>query len=404
MSDPEKNSAARQAGDGPGGRGEPGPHVWRVLRAARAGGAPISGKEALLYTDATTPADRLDLGAVSLRPAVDATAPGTAPAARLVLRWWEYEDSEAALRPDYETVSQAKNYWLGLRVDQEVAALVSLLLGIRCRSGGTVRRYNPADPVGHRTDQFEHDPPMPLPALRGWPMVQLTSVQAIPLDTIAPQLHTLSTLRAVHAVDLMRAAVTFSDALWIADHDPELAWLHCITALELAAERLNSDHGDPVQLLTQVQPKLAQLLTEFGEDALDRGAKIMRGHIGVWRKLTGLLQAFPPAAPVHRPDLEFVRLDWDDHDDILNRFKTIYRHRSARLHGGVLFPAPLLRPPITARAEHPGGVDDTGPLRFRSGPIDWKNIDLPMTLHSFAHLTRSCLLAWWDSLADLAPC
>ena len=82
--------------------------------------------------------------------------------------WWEFEDSKAALRPDFEPVSQAKNDRFGLRVNQEVAALVSLLLDIQCRSGGTVRRSSPVDLVGHRTDHVEHDVPMPLPTPPAW--------------------------------------------------------------------------------------------------------------------------------------------------------------------------------------------------------------------------------------------
>lgn len=34
-------------------------------------------------------------------------------------------------------------------------------------------------------------------------------------------------MSALHAVTMVRAASEFSDALWVCDHEPELAWLHC---------------------------------------------------------------------------------------------------------------------------------------------------------------------------------
>jgi hypothetical protein len=137
---------------------EPGPHLWRTLRAQASGAAGTSGKEALLYTDSrlTTTQDMLDLGAATIQAAVGSIADSTVPAARVVLRWWEYDDSDAPLRSDYATrVDDAQDYWLGMHVDQEFAAVLSLLLGVRIRSGGTIRRYRPDD-LGGRTDLVEH--------------------------------------------------------------------------------------------------------------------------------------------------------------------------------------------------------------------------------------------------------
>ncbi|ROS43335.1 hypothetical protein [Amycolatopsis thermoflava] len=73
-------------------------------------------------------------------------------------RWWEYDESDAPLQPDYATlVDNARDYWLGMRVDQEFTAVLSLLLGARMRSGGTIRRYRPDDLAG-RTDLVDLPP------------------------------------------------------------------------------------------------------------------------------------------------------------------------------------------------------------------------------------------------------
>jgi hypothetical protein len=63
----------------------------------------------------------------------------------------------------------------------------------------------------------------------------------------------------------------------------------------------------------------------------------------------------------------------------------------------VQFPAPLLIPPLVPGAEHAGGADDVEPV-WHGGGLGWRNADLPLTLDAFVHLTRSCLLAWWESL------
>ena len=102
---------------------EPGPYLWRTLRAQESGATPTAGKEALLYTDSrlTATNDRIDLGAATVQVAVGSLE-AVAPAARVVLRWWEYEESDAPLRPDYEVlVDNAQDYWLGMHVDQEFA-------------------------------------------------------------------------------------------------------------------------------------------------------------------------------------------------------------------------------------------------------------------------------------------
>lgn len=175
---------------------EPGPYLWRTLRAQASGAAATAGKEALLYTDSvlTSAQDRLDLGAVTVQVAVGSIADPMVPAARVVLRWWEYDESDAPLRPDYVTrVDDAQDYWLGMHVDQEFAAVLSLLLGVRMRSGGTIRRYRPED-LGGRTDLVEHVvPTLPPRAWAGRPIVRVPvgGQEQVLLDDLVPRVANL---------------------------------------------------------------------------------------------------------------------------------------------------------------------------------------------------------------------
>lgn len=386
---------------------EPGPFLWRTLRAQTSGAKATSGKEALLYTDSRLTAAQasLDLGAATVQVAVGSINDPAVPAARVVLRWWEYDESDAPLRPDYTVlVDNAQDYWLGMHVDQEFAAVLSLLLGVRMRSGGTIRRYRPDD-LGGRTDLVEHVvPTLPPRVWNGRPIVRVPvgGQEQVPLDDVVPRVADLRLVDALHAVTMVRAASVFSDALWVCDHDPELAWLHCVTALELAADRHDRDQVDAVELLRKDNRRVFTEASAAGPDALARAAEQNRRRTRAEKKLQALLADFPPTAPGARPTgPTWARLNWDDQEDLRHRVETIYAHRSARLHGGVQFPAPLLIPPLVAGAEHAGGADDAEPV-WHGGGLGWRNADLPLTLDAFVHLTRSCLLSWWASLSTPA--
>lgn len=335
--------------------------------------------------------------------AVGSLADPAIPAPRVALRWWEYDESDAPLLPDCAThVDNAQDYWLGMRVDQEFAAVLSLLLGVRMRSGGTIRRYGP-DNLAGRTDFVEHVvPALPPRARSGLSIVRcpVGGQEQLPLADLVPRVADLRLVSALHAVTMVRAASVFSDALWVCDHDPELAWLHCVTALELAADRYDRDQADAVELLRQEKgKKYFEKVSAKGPEVLARAAELHCRRTRAEKKLQALLIDFPPAAPVVRPaGPAWIRVDWDDQADLRRRVETIYAHRSARLHGGVQFPAPLLMPPLVAGAEHAGGAEDSEPVSHGGG-LGWRNVDLPLTLDAFVHLTRSCLLSWWASLS-----
>jgi hypothetical protein len=236
--------------------------------------------------------------------AVGSLTDAVVPAARVVLRWWEYDESDAPLRPDYGTlVDNAQDYWLGMHVDQEFAAVLSLLLGVRMRSGGTIRRYGPDDLVG-RTDLVEHVvPTLPPRAWSGRPIVRVPvgGQEQVPLDDVVPRVADLRLVSALHAVTMVRAASVFSDALWVCDHDPELGWLHCVTALELAADRHDRDQVDAVELLRKNNRKVFREASAAGPDALARAAEQNRRRTRAEKKLQALLTDFPPTAPAARP-------------------------------------------------------------------------------------------------------
>jgi hypothetical protein len=119
-------------------------------------------------------------------------------------------------------IDGAQDYWLGMHVDQEFAAVLGLLLGVRMRSGGTIRRYGPDDLVG-RTDFVEHVvPTLPPRAWTGKTIVRVpvSGHDHVLVDDVLPRVLDLRQVGALHAVTMVRAASVFSDALWVCDHDP----------------------------------------------------------------------------------------------------------------------------------------------------------------------------------------
>jgi hypothetical protein len=77
--------------------------------------------------------------------------------------------------------------------------------------------------------------------------------------------------------------------------------LHCVTALELAADRHNRDHVDAVALLRMDNKKDFEKASAAGQDVLERAAELNRRRKRAERKLQALLTYFPPTAPAARP-------------------------------------------------------------------------------------------------------
>ena len=80
-----------------------------------------------------------------------------------------------------ESKTDDKSYHGGA-IEDEIASLVSLALGIRCRSGGVTRRWwcqvdeSKNDPLGYPFE-YDHRPPIWTPPARGNAMLPTLAVQ-----------------------------------------------------------------------------------------------------------------------------------------------------------------------------------------------------------------------------------
>lgn len=319
---------------------EDGPTGWRMWRADLAGVPSTDAWESLLYTNAQLLGTVSDgLGPFQLFSTVaDPLTNTVAPRLAIRVRW--HDPGQAPLRSKTQVKKQGSN-WLAVNVDDELACLLALVLGCRIRAGGKVRTFPDKDPVG-RPMYAEHTTPIPLtPAYRSPIMPNLHNIR-IP---IAPALKPLSrypNLKSQDAIALVRAARHYATALWVADNDPEQAWLQLVSALETVAVQWKAATTDPVTLFKDHFPEPAQLIQQAGgDDLLAEVAPHFSRLIGASRRVQDFVEAFRPEPPPLRPPN--AQVEWTNLRKVT---RTIYEHRSALLHNGTPFPAALCVPPL----------------------------------------------------------
>ncbi|RSY85978.1 hypothetical protein DAH66_09810 [Sphingomonas koreensis] len=290
------------------------------------------------------------------------------------------------------TITDAEHYHGGW-LEDEVAALVALILGARVIAGPITREFEDhGDPLGrprtHSTGILPAQPPR-LRAAQISTLLGQRDLREIGL------LSTLPDMTAETATALVKSARSYQQALWLSDTAPELAWLLFVSAIETAAGHWDTVELSPVERLELSYPRMVRLLRERADDELVEGvAAEMRKVIGATSKFRGFCRRFKPDPPVDQP--QFGRFDFADasYRDAIDR---IYDYRSGALHGGTPFPHPMCMPPMAYGDD--GRVEErpTG-LAASSYSATWLAEDLPMYLHTFAYITRGVLLNWWKSL------
>lgn len=368
------------------------PHGYRNWRASTQR-EQTGISEFALYSDARFVSELRDLGPFDV---INTIAGGLeARAGRvtqgLVLRTAFHLPNEMLLDPS--NVQRKVTAYHGGWVDDEFAALLSLALGVRCRSGGMTRYYDSArDPLGTPA-QFHHRAPyLPPPEFEQVPVIPGIA-REVNLTDARELLESYPRVDPAVVGSLVRAARQFQSALWGADDDPSLSWLQLVSALEAAAATLDDNSASPMSTLQANWPELAAILEEAGGDVGDRAAALLAPQVRVLAKIRRLLDTYPPPEPRDRP--MHGRIDWAELPVLIGR---VYGWRSKALHEGLPIPAPMCQPPY---------IDDNGiPAEngmgggFGTADATWRSVDVPMLLHLFASIVGSLLRSWWRDLAS----
>lgn len=281
-------------------------------------------------------------------------------------------------------------------LNDEIAALISLLLGIRLKSGGMTRYFLPGyDPKGLPAAFQMHEDPVLFKQARRTPILP----QALGEHSLdkALLITTLPNLSPRSSVALARATRLYQDAIWIIEAEPALSWLMLVSAVETAAGYWRAAKDSPIERLQFSQPRLGELLKEAGGEELTlKVADMIADYMGSGKKFVDFIVEFLPTPPEKRPP-EFYQITWNA-KDLEKPLRKIYNWRSRALHGGIPFPEPMCMAPDKhedAYDEQPGT-----PAMGTKGGV-WVSKDMPMLIHTFEYIARNALIAWWESMVSL---
>jgi hypothetical protein len=198
----------------------------------------------------------------------------------------------------------------------------------------------------------------------------------------------------------------YSEAVWMADAEPEMAWLLLTSAAETAAADYweNELAGQPSDedLLRRLKPALFVSLQEAAGTNANQVLGVvvteLKGTLRAMFRFLEFLLAFTPKPPSPRP--AGFAIDWS-REALEKSLKLIYSYRSKALHEGVPVPSPMSDPPFPSDAasgtgERAWGEHPAGGVAARGGV--WKSEDLPMNLHAYEHLVRGAIVGYLESL------
>lgn len=308
----------------------------------------------------------------------------------IILRAEFYLDHEHPKMNETDT----SNYHGGLFPD-EMAALVSLCLGVRVKAGGESRRFNcDGDPLGRpRATGFRNKPTMSI----GYKRLNIPdTVGAHSLNDLYP-IKSLPKLSREKAVAVIRASRLYQEALWVSESEPALSWIMFVSAIEAGANMWFQGSGSSISKLKASKPNLFRILENTGIEGLaERVANEIVDSLGATNKFIKFVMAYLPEPPKKRP-LGWAQISWSK-TSMKAALGRIYGYRSNALHGGIPFPAPMCD----------GEIDSEGsmaekPIGHASSSLGgvWLSEDTPMLLHMFEYITRGALINWINSLAKL---
>lgn len=372
-----------------------GPFFYENWKEHLAGVSLLSTYEVALYTDAhITGAIQLgELGPYSLLNSVPMAHALGKLNPSVVLRYSVREFDPSSVTPLDHTDDE--RYHSG-GLDDEIAALVSLFLGVRMWAGPTIRAFYPnSDPKGR--PMFGEAPTLAVRHRR--PLVPRFTQQGklgrTELLAKAPS------VAVEDARVLVRAARLYQQAAWLADSEPHLAWLSLVSAVEAAADRWFKGELGEEALLRKYKADLVQQLeaNAGGAASVAAVAKEFGSTMKATAKFLGFLKEHMPEAPNLRPP-EHAQLSWTK-ANLGEAIETVYKYRSRALHDGRPFPHPMSEvPDFHSEWAAPDEIPTALAMGINGG--QWLQKDTPMRFHMFEYIARNALLKWWECVPTIA--
>lgn len=363
---------------------------WHEFRRTKKVG---SAHEFHLYSDSMIKGTDHEFGPYTIINTIAGGVQETAIAKPIIVLRARYALSPALNNNDLEH---------GGRQHDEIAALLSLLLGIRLKAGGVIRRFDfgsDGDPLGDPRAEAEVERAFLLPGAwsRIIPQALRTGKTSADLND-AKLLASFPNLSRPTACSLIRAARLYQEAIWLSERESWLTWLLLVSAAESAASAWYvSDDKSPEQLLRELAPGLAKVCEKYGEECVRDVAKTQAKLMGATRKFREFLMQFmPEAPPLRSPEYQ---QDWTP-GALLASLDQIYTFRSGYLHAGSAIPALLCHPAMPSGDGYQERIQDVE-AEDRTGYTE-EIVDerFPMYLHVFEYIVRGALLKWWGAAVD----
>lgn len=353
------------------------PLGWSHWRAALLGLPEAGAFEFGCYTDVWVTGEvATGLGPLQLLNPVSSVMGDGGAAMSIVARFSAHRPEEQVASMRLQT---SYSRYIAVDVGEELAALVSLALGVRCRSGGLIREFRlDGDPRGRHLGYDHRAPYLQRPAmLHGTQLPRIARDAAgrqreITLPDALPLLRRYPFASQKKAIALVRAGRLYGDAVWTADADPQGAWLALVTACEVAAAHRYGSHDPKNRRQRRHGPNPTERFTRF-------------------------LARYATDPPQERPKLG--RLDWTR---MGSHAEWIYHWRSRALHDGVPFPPAMVQIPSTDGSDNMPAEVPLG-LGSSTGTSSWRRETTPMLLHTFAFIVRGALTRWWAETRVRAP-
>ena len=277
----------------------------------------------------------------------------------------------------------------------EVVALASLSLGIRLLNGGMSRDFSiDDDPYGRPCEWNRAS--RPVLRFRGNAPILPSARNSTSLEHLK-RLKTIPRIEPKRYVSLVRACRSYQEALWIAESEPNLAWLLLVSAIETAANDVYGSESSSSERLRSARPDLAAHLESVGgPDHLQFVAEAIAPTLGATKKFIDFVMRFLPNPPKERPDGCRLKLKWTN-SHLKKTLRKVYNYRSRALHASIPFPYPMLSQPFLAKPGEPVSEVPFVGLGGSAAGGTWIPKDIPINLHIFHYITRHVLLNWWKN-------
>jgi len=311
----------------------------------------------------------------------------------IVLRFDEY------MKFGPESINMNKtntNYYHGGELKDEIAALISLSLGIRIKAGGISRDFDlSSDPKGRPIGPRHYKDPV-LIKFKDRNFLLPSAFWKHSLNKME-LLKDYYKLNPHEAIVLIRSARFYQEAVWIIETTPEISWIMFVSAIETAANQWRKEREPNIERMKVSKPELEKKLMEIGGGKLVRlVADEIADSLGMTKKFIDFIIHFLPNPPEKRPP-EYAQISWDI-DNIKKVLRTIYNLRSYALHRGIPFPIIMCELPF-----RPGNIYSEKPhgIAFSARGGVWKQKDIPIYIHIFEYIARNALLKWWESMIPI---